>query len=382
MRVLYIITGLETGGAETMLLKLLERLDRRRHEPMVVSLTTAGEIGPRITALGIQVMALGLKSVWTSPLGLFRLIRQIRGFKPDVVHTWMYHADLFGGVASRLAGRTSIVWGLRNSNLSDQLNKRSTLLVVWICARLSSWLPCQILSCSERAGAVHAGVGYRQDKIRVIPNGFDVSRFRPDDEARRTVRGELGLLPETRLVGLMARYDPQKNHAGFLEAAAIVHATMPDVHFVLAGTGVDGANESLKAFIASHGIRNHVHLLGRRDDMPRLMASIDVLASSSHGEAFPNVLGEAMACGVPCVVTDAGDSAEIVGDAGRVVPLSDMTGLARHIVELLCMPAERKAALSVQARERVEERYEIGHVTRLYETNYEQLVQGSKQCVG
>lgn len=220
--------------------------------------------------------------------------------------------------------------------------------------------------------AVHVAAGYQADKMRVIPNGFDLGRFRPDDEARHALRTVIGVAAETPLVGLMARYDAQKNHAGFIEAAALIHRQLPAVHFVLAGEGIDDHNSTLTDAIQAHGLETFIHLKGRRDDMPSLMAALDVLASSSsYGEAFPNVLGEAMACGVPCVVTDVGDSAEIVGDTGRVVQSGDMAGLARHIVELLGLPPAQKLALSSEARMRVETNYEIGQVAGRYMSFYE-----------
>lgn len=376
MRVLYIITGLGTGGAEAMLLKLLERLDRENYTPMVISLTTMGEIGPRIAALGIQVRALGMTPGFPSPSSFLGLIRLIKQFKPDIVHTWLYHADLLGGVAARLAGAPAIAWNLRNSNLDRDKTRWGTRLVVRVCAAISHWVPKQILSCSEAARRVHVKLGYSARKMVVIPNGFDLARFRSDAESRLIVRKELKLPDDAKLVGLIARYDPQKNHLGFVEAAVAIHMAMPEVHFVLAGSGVDASNVALKSLIDAHGLADRMHLLGRRDDIPHLMAALDVLASSSYGEAFPNVLGEAMASGVPCVVTDVGDSAEIVGETGRVVQSGDMQGLAQHIVELLCLPTEEKRDLGFKARARVDASYEIGFVTRRYEAFYEQLSLG------
>lgn len=375
MKIALVITGLGTGGAEIMLLKLLQHIDRKRFEPTVISLVGMGEIGPRIAALGIPVHALGMRRGVPNPLMLFALARLLRRVNPDMVHTWMYHADLLGGLAARLARYSNVVWGLRHSNLSRTENKLSTLMVVRACALLSHWLPARILSCSTRAKKVHAAVGYPKEKIHVIPNGFELDRFQPDAAARDSVRNELGLPGETPLVGLIARYDPQKNHAGFIEAAARLNTVRPDVHFLLAGGGVDGSNVTLQAALAKYaGLQARMHLLGRRDDMPRLMAALDVLVSTSHGEAFPNVLGEAMACGVPCVVTNVGDSAEIVGATGRVVPAGDMEGLARQLLVLLQLDLEDKVALSQQARARVAAEYEIGHVTRLYQAFYEQLL--------
>ena len=378
MKVALIITNLATGGAETMLLKLLTHLDRARFQPTVISLVGMGEIGPRIAALGVPVHALGMRrGGMPDPLALLRLARLLRRLRPDVVHTWMYHADLLGGVASRLAGYDRVVWCLRNSDLDPQRSGRMTLRVVKACAWLSGRVPAKIVSCSTRAKKVHAAAGYRDDKIHVIPNGFELDRFQPDAAARASVRAELGLADGASLVGLVARYDPQKNHAGFVQAAAQVVAGRPDAHFVLAGAGVDAANGALQATIAAQGLQQRMHLLGRRDDVPRLMAAFDVLASSSsYGEAFPNVLGEAMACAVPCVVTDVGDSAEIVGGTGRVVPPGDMAGLARELVAVLQLPAAARAALGERARARVAAHYEIGHVTRLYEAFYEQVLAG------
>lgn len=368
-----VITNLATGGAEMMLLKLLQNIDRSRFTPTVVSLVGLGEIGPRIQALGIPVHALGMSRSMPNPLAMLKLVKLLRQLQPDVVHTWMYHADLLGGLAARLAGCDRVIWAIRQSNLSDAVNKRSTLWVVKVCALLSRRVPSQIISCSQRAKEVHTAVGYAADKLHLIPNGFDLDRFVPDAAARAAVRSELGLAADASLVGLVARFDSQKNHFGFIEAAAQVHAQLPDVHFVLAGTDVDGANAALNAAIAAQGLQAHMHLLGRRDDVPRLMASFDVLASSSHGEAFPNVLGEAMACGVPCVVTDVGDSADIVGTTGRVVAAGDMAGLAQGLVDVLRLPPEQKAQLGTQARARVAANYEIGHVTRLYEAFYERV---------
>jgi glycosyltransferase involved in cell wall biosynthesis len=370
-----IITGLSTGGAETMLLKLLQNIDRTVFVPQVISLTDVGEIGTSIEALGIPVHALGMKPGRLSPHAFVQLVRLLRRQRPDVVHTWMYHADLIGGIAARLAGRSALAWCLRNSDLSREASKRSTRMVVRVCALLSGWLPRRILSCSERARAVHEQVGYRAGKIRTVPNGFDLSRFAPDRAARAAVRAELEIPTNSLVVGLMARADPQKNHAGFIDAAARVAHELPDTHFVLAGTGIDDRNGALVQLIEGHRLRAQFHLLGRREDMPQLMAALDVLAStSSFGEAFPNVLGEAMACGVPCVVTDVGDSAEIVGACGRVVNAGDMGSLAREMVTLLKLPAESRAALGHHARERVRERYEIGAVARRYEDFYLSLL--------
>lgn len=375
MKVAFIITGLSTGGAETMLLKVLEQLDRKRCAPHVFCLTALGEIGPRMHALGFPVEALDMRPGVPSLLAFFRLVRQLKRLKPDVVHTWMYHADLLGGLAARLSGVAAVGWCIRNSNLDADRTKATTRAVVWACARLSRWIPDKILCCAQVAKAVHQEIGFAPNKMVVIPNGFDLSRFSPDPEARISVRQELGLGPDTLLVGLIGRFDPQKNHAGFVEAAAALHRRLPTVHFLLVGKDVSTENTAITNAIQKSSIEPVTHLLGLRHDIPRLMAALDVLASSSRGEAFPNVLGEAMACGVPCAATDVGDSASIVGDTGRVVASGDMAGLAAAMQELLTLPVEERAALSQRARVRVAENFEIGQIVRRYEAFYEELAE-------
>lgn len=367
-----IITGLNTGGAEVMLLKLLERLDKR-FSPHVISLSDVGAIGLRIEALGIPVESLGMRRGVLHPGLFFRLVGRLKELKPDLVHTWMYHADLLGGLAGRMAGVPAVAWGIRCSNLDRDKTKLSTLAVVGMCAKLSRWVPDRILSCSTVAQQPHIGRGYASEKWVVVPNGFDLTLFHPDPASRTSVRLELKIEDDAPLVGLIGRYDPFKNHAGFLKAAGILHEALPDVHFLLAGKGVDVENGELMHMIKSAGLQRTTHLLGLRNDVPRLMAALDLFASSSYGEAFPNVLGEAMASGVPCAVTDVGDSAYIVGDAGRVVPAGDMVGLAAALEAILSLPLSERVALRNRARARVAERFEIGTVVRQYETIYDGL---------
>ncbi len=375
MKLVIIITGLATGGAEMMLFKLLQFIDHRRFFPHVISLTSKGEIGDRLEALGIPVEVLGMKPGRFSSLKFLRLVHRLRELNPDAVHTWMYHADLLGGLAARLAGVHAVGWGVRHGNFSPLDNKRFTFWVMKTCSVLSHRIPRKILCCSQVARDIHISAGYDRDKMVVVPNGFDLSRYGPDTEARLSVRLELGLREDIPLVGLIARFNPQKNQAGFFEAAKLVHLNCPDAHFLLAGAGVEEHNPTLRDAIRQAGVEANTHLLGKREDIPRLMAALDVLASSSSfGEAFPNVLGEAMACGVPCVVTGVGDSAEIVGETGRVVAVEDMRGLAHNIVEILQLSHEEHRAMGARARERIRERFEIESVVRKYERFYESLI--------
>lgn len=357
-----------------MLAKLVERLGEPfRHH--VISISSVGEPGRKLAQCGAVVESLGLRSavcdIGPGVVGLYRRLRQLQ---PDVVQTWMYHADLLGGLAARMAGIRAIAWNIRNSDLDAERTKCFTRIVVRCCAWLSRWIPERIVCCSETARGIHERLGYDGSKFTIIANGFDLSRFTPDPAARRAVRDELGLAGDAPLVGLIARYDPQKNHAGFLDAAARLHGIRSDVHFMLAGHGVDRHNAMLISDIRGHGLEGVTHLLGLRTDIPRLMAALDVLAlSSSYGEAFPNVLGEAMSCGVPCAATDVGDSAAIVGDTGRVVAPGDMPGLAAAMAELLALSPPERLRSSQRCRERVEEHYEINRIAKQYGDLYQSM---------
>jgi glycosyltransferase involved in cell wall biosynthesis len=375
IKVVHVITDLNTGGAEMMLQKLLERknADVSAH---VISLRDRGEIGQTIESLGISVDAMEMDpGKIPSPKTFFRLARRLRQLKPDIVHTWMYHANLIGGLAAKIAGVKAITWAIHHSNLSPSANKKSTLAVVRTCALVSRWLPDRIICCSESALRVHVDAGYSKHKLWGIPNGFDLSRFKPDPQARVHLRDELDLEIDTPLVGLIGRFDPQKNHEGFFAAAGMVSKKNPSVHFLLAGLGIDENNEKLMRSLRSNGVEGVTHLLGLRKDIPRVMASLDVLVSSSIGEAFPNVLGEAMACEVPCVVTNVGDCAAIVGATGLIVESCDMAGLAGAIEHYLGLSAEDRANLGASARERVEANFEINQVVNRYESVYRELIE-------
>ncbi len=376
-RIVYIITGLSTGGAEMMLLKLIERIDRHQYHPFVISLSTKGEIGARIEKLGIHVEALGMSPKrLLNIVSFFNMIRQLKNFKPDIVHTWMYHADLLGGLAARLSMVDAVCWGIHHSNLDKDKNKLTTRVIMKACAYLSHKLPDRILSCSEMARQIHVNHGYAAKKMKVIPNGFDLSLFHPDPDSRITVRTELGISADTLLVGLIGRFDPQKNHAGFFEAAGMLHKKVPSVHFLLAGINVNESNFELMNAAQDAGVQDVTHFLGLRTDIYRLMTALDiVVVSSSYGEAFPLVIGEAMSCGVPCAVTDVGDSAYIVGDTGRVVPSGDMAGLAAAIEALLVLPKEERQILGERARARIAEKFEIHQIVKQYEKNYEELAE-------
>lgn len=348
-----------------MLVKLIGSTHRDGVSHAVVSLMDEGSFSQRLAADGIPVTYLRMRRGVPDPSALVRLVRLLRRERPDVVQGWMYHANLLAGLAGALA-RVPVVWGIHHADVDPGNTKRLSHWTNRLCARLSGVLPARVVCCASSALRSHVGLGYREDRMVVIPNGFEVDRFRPDPSARARLRAELAIPPDGLVVGVVARFHPDKDHENFIAAARRVAAGDARAIFVLAGDGVEASNPRLRRWIDEAGIRGRVRLLGRRTDVPDLLAALDVLASPSRAEGFPQVLGEAMLCGVPCAVTDCGDSKVIVGAHGRVVKPRDPEALAGAILELLALPPAARAALGEAARETIRARYDLGAVAGRY----------------
>ena len=374
IRVLHVITGLKSGGAEMMLYKLLSGMDRRRFACTVVSLTDDGDLADRIQALGVPVYSLNMKGAMSMPLAILRLRRMMKDQGTQMVQCWMYHADLLGGLAGWLMN-VPVIWGIRQSNFDVTTSKQATIRIMHWCARLSQKIPTRIVCCSDTACRIHTQQGYATHKMVMIPNGFQVEIFRPDAQVRDRTRAALKIPANAAVVGIVGRFDPQKDHKNFVKASARVMQRLPHVYFLLCGKGLSADNTELMAWIREEGVADHCLLLGQRDDLNQLYCAMDVLVSASaYGEGFPNVVGEAMACAVPCVVTDVGDSALIVGDSGRVVPPRDVEALAAAIQELLLLSLEERNQLGMAARRRIEENYALPMVVERYQDLYEGVV--------
>jgi glycosyltransferase involved in cell wall biosynthesis len=374
LRVTHVITSVGSGGAQAMLHKLVVATRDAPVVHRVVTLLDGGMFAAALREAGVEVRSLGLRRGVPDPASLWRLARWLRRDRPDVVQSWLYHADLLAGLAAAAAGGIPVVWNVRHADVEPGHARRLTHWTRLVCARLSGVLPARIVCCGEAARRAHAALGYRADRLLVIPNGFPLGDLERDPVGGAAVRRELSLPDGAPVVGLLGRFDPDKDHRNFLAAAARVARAAPAVRFVLAGDGVDGANPTLQAWIEEHaGLAGRVRLLGLRQDVPRLLSALDVLALSSRAEAFPNVLGEAMACGVPCVATDCGDAREILGPAGLVVPPRDPAALADALLDVLARPAGERAALGAAGRARVRERYDVRAVARRYLALYAEV---------
>lgn len=373
IRVTHVITGLELGGAELMLYRLVRALDRDRFQSRVVSLTTVGPVGSLLADIDVEVLAVGGRRGLPDPRVIPRMVSEFGRWRPSIVQTWLYHANVAGGLAARLR-RIPTAWNLRQTPPEPGLTDRSTMLAVRAGSMLSGIVPDRIICCSAAVASAHRGVGYPADRLEVIPNGYDIEELHPDPPAREDVRRELGLPANAALVGLLARYHPQKGHSDFLRAAAQVDSTGRQVHFLLAGVGITQDNTELRAMVDRNGLVSRVHLLGPRLDVPRLTASLDVAVSAStFGEGFPNAVAEAMACAVPVVATSLAATRELAGNDVHTVAPGDPGLLAAAIDAVLRSPPS--ALRLAKTRRRIVEAYGMPSVARRYEAIYDQLAE-------
>lgn len=370
IRLAHIITGLDGGGAEFMLARLCAALPRELYQVQVFSLTRGGLIAARLRALDIPVFELDLKAAGDVPRGMLGLRHALREFAPDLVQTWLCHADLLGGLLARLSLRVPVIWGVHQAEYDASTTPFTTRMVLRACAWLADKVPARIVSCSAAGRRARIAAGYPAELFEVITNGVDLQQFQPDGSAGARLRAELGVSSATLLVGMPARWHIDKDHAVLCAAARGVLEVCPDSCFVLCGEGITAEQHELTQMIAATGHAAAFRLLGFRDDMGALLAGLDIGVLSSRTEAFPNVIVETMACAVPFVATDVGDVAAIIGDAGRVVAPRDPAALTRALLELLQAPAARRAACAQRARQRAVAQFSLAAAVARYEALY------------
>ncbi len=361
MKVLHIITAFDDGGAQAVLYRFVTTDKKNDHH--IISLMDIGSYGDRLLKLGIPMYSVDMPQAKLTIKGLIGLHQLIKQIDPDVIQTWMYHSDLIGSIIARIAGKKTIVWGIHNTNLDPAQTALTTRLTVRACALISGAIPQKIISCSQDGIRVHTEIGYKSEKMVVVPNGYDVSEFSPKPDDRDRLRREWNITADTTLFGMVARWDPQKDHPNLIAALAHLksQATLP-WHCVLVGSDVDGDNQELVALLSKYELKDCVSLLGIRSDIPAVMNALDLhVLSSSYGEAFPNVVSEAMACGTPCVVTLVGDAALIVGETGWAVPPRDPIQLANAMIEAVNEKSDPAvwAARQALCRERIQSNFNL-----------------------
>lgn len=377
MKALHVITGLNVGGAETMLAKLIEAgADTRGQvQPAVVSMLKPGAMAARITSRGVPVHTLGMRRGVPSPAAALTLMRIARSVAPDIVQGWMYHGNLAATVgALALDRRPPLVWNVRHSLSNPRLEKRSTRILLRLSALLSK-IPAAIIYNSRTAARQHEAIGFAADRTIVIPNGFDCDKFRPRPEARAELCRMFGIDERAIIVGMVARFHPMKDHALLVEAVSRARLAGRDLHLLLVGTGLDQPPAQLAKAVALALPANRVTFVGERHDVSTWLPGLDILAlSSAWGEGFPNILGEAMACGVPCVATDLGDSGWIMGEGGWAVPAGEPEAMSQALTGLADAGPSGRRRMGEIARARVVALFSLAHIDGEYRLLYERVL--------
>jgi len=367
-----------------MLYKLIKNTNKDI-EHIVISLTKNGLIGEKIKKLDVEIFCLNMTKSFNLINKFIDLKKLLSEKKPDLVQTWLYHSDLIGGLASKLSLSCPIVWNIRHSDLSSEANKRTTILVAQLSAKLSNYIPDCIISCSKVAKNIHINIGYNKDKIEIIPNGFNISEFNQAKYNKKILYDELDISYNNNLIGMVGRYDPQKDYDNLLNAALLLkknyYSLFNQSHFILCGKNVDENNKELTNFLKKNKMESNFHLLDIRDDIPMIMASLDLFTLSSLGEGFPNVVGEAMASNTPCVVTDVGDSAYIVGDTGIVVRPKNSSELMQGWVNIITKSRKEIEKLGEKARKRIIDNFTIKKISKKYLDLYNTLINENKKVI-
>ncbi len=374
MRILHLITRLGLGGAEAQLLALATAMREQGHEIRVVTLIPGGENAARLRNAGIQLDDLGMRRGLPTPWAIFRLLRLLREWRPDVLQSWLYHADLVATVASTFHRVPVLLWNLRCSVLEPRDHSRMLFMIIHLLARWSG-IPDCIIANSSAGRDFHEQMGYSPRCWQVIPNAIDTLKYKPSEQARHEVREELGLPDGALLIALVARFHPMKDHECFLRAAAPLMADHAGLNIVLVGPDIEPENSMLTGLLQKAGLQDRVHLLGSRTDMPRLQAAWDIAVSASYSEGFSNTIAEAMACGVPCVSTTVGDAELLLGDTGRLVPPRDPAAMHNALKELLQLSGEQRKTLAAAARQRICAGFTVHKVVERYLTTYRRLLQ-------
>jgi glycosyltransferase involved in cell wall biosynthesis len=357
--VLHVIPGLYTGGAEHILAALVTAKRKEPVSQIVVNLlgSTAADsaLSDAITAAGIPIHRFDGQSALGFPAVLFRLCGLIRKMRPIAIQSWLYYADIASLWALELSGqraRTRLYWGIRNSDMDQSHYRRALGWTIAACARRSA-RPDAVVANSFAGRDVHRALGFAPRAFPIIPNGIDTQRFRADISARARLRAQLGVMGDKPFVIHVARVNPMKDHASLVAVAA----ALPHIQFVMVGSGTEKID----------GPKN-LMALGLRHDMPDLYTAADLSVSTSiFGEGFPNAVAEAMACGVPAVATDVGDSRRIVGDTGVIVPPRDVPAMASAIARMQAEPQAKRSARAAAARKRIEDHYSLDRMVSAFD---------------
>lgn len=367
MKITHVIIGLGVGGAELMLKRLVEGLngkDGMQHS--IISLTDFGPVGKQLLDAGINVTSLNMKNFLSIPSVFFKLRCELKKQKPDIVQTWMYHADFLGGLAAKSLGIHNIIWNVRNTYLSS--SGKLNCVFRKLCAYLSNKIPKEIIYVSNSAQREHLKQNYKNNIGRVIGNGFDTDKYSFSVENRQKYRTEFKLKDSDIAVFSVGRYVPAKDHSTFVQAICLASKINPKVKGVLVGRDIQ-----LKNFKLPQAEKNNFILIGERADVADLLSAADIFCLHSITEGFPNVLGEAMSVGIPCITTDAGDAALILKEKKYVVDVGDFYSMSEKILELSNEPTLVRQNIATENRENIVKNHSMEYILEQYVDLYKGL---------
>lgn len=373
MKILHIISSLNTGGAEMMLYKILSR-QPAGIEQQVICLKPLGRVADKIKSLGVPVESLNLNSPFNAPKSIYLLRKIVKQYQPDLVQGWMYHANLFATISSLFSRRKIATgWSIRQTFNSVNKEKLLTRLLI-LTSKLLSKNPDIIIYNSQASMLQHSNIGYKNKNSIIINNGFDINYFRPSSELYQKFRVKYNIPAEDKVIGFVARHHPMKNHQGFLVAISDVIKNFKNIKCVLAGTNIDQNNLELVSAIKNLDLKNNIILLGETD-AAQLFPVFDFhITPSNWGESFPNVIGEAMACGVPCIATDVGDSRNIIDTAGWIIPPNSPKDLTNSIEKFLQLTNQQQESMAIAARQRIVDHFNLDDVANTYYQVFQSIV--------
>lgn len=338
---------------------------------IVAALDPAGGMRERFRLAGVELYIFDVKH---KPFcEFFRLVKLIRSLRPAIVQTWLYHADLLGGLAAQIAGCRRVVWGIRTTDVANR-GSRSIATVRTICAMLSHWLPQTIVCNAEAVRRSHIEVGYSAMRMVVIPNGFDMTLLKAGAAEVEALRQNCGFTPQTQVIGMLGRFNPAKNQQDFVRAAGILVRQHPKLRFLMVGRDCIAGNSTLMAWIEATGAPECFVLLGERSDVSVCLAAMDYFALPSRTEGFPNVLAEAMAMKRPSVATDVGDAGMLLSDCGVLVPPEDAAALATGLSHLLALKPKERIELGNRAHSRIKQEFSMTHLFQRFSNVYLQIL--------
>jgi glycosyltransferase involved in cell wall biosynthesis len=381
IKILHLIVDLEIGGAELMLKRMLEA---QKKNPcfynIVVSLTTLGPVGKQLQLNGIEVHSFEMNTKLMTPLIILKLVKLIKKSSVDLVQTWMYHADLIGGLAAKISGSCPVIWGVRSTKIPQGFFN-NTYWLIRICASLSNWLPNKIVCCADSARKEHESLGYLSKKMIVIPNGYNFSFFDSQRNSRAKARSKIGYSDRDVVIGIVGRFDPLKDFNNFILAAEKLSILFAHTKFLMIGRGVDWSNLQLSDWIKSKGLEDKFILLGEKLDIPFYLSAMDIFCMSSVSEGFPNSVVEAMAMGLPCVVTKAGDVNKIIHDKSFVVPVNDSSALSEALLRMCRMKHKNRQLIGENNSKKVRLEFEINNISKQYEILYKDIIANEQKKI-